>query len=143
MIGGRARGVLAAGVRRPADAVLVTAGPWTPEVIDTTGTWRPIVPVWGVVADVEMDDPPRHVLEEVGVEEVAGTGEGAAGPPGSIFSLVPADGQISVGSTFLPDAPEPAAWAGRLRRGGEVYTDDKAPVEWLIDRSIVDYASEK
>ncbi len=26
-------------------------------------------------------------------------------------------------------------------RGGEVYTDDKAPVEWLIDKSIVDYAS--
>ncbi len=32
----------------------------------------------------------------------------------------------------------------RLRaplRGGEVYTDDRAPVEWLIDKSIVDYAS--
>jgi predicted membrane-bound spermidine synthase len=26
-------------------------------------------------------------------------------------------------------------------RGGDVYTDDKAPVEWLIDKSIVDYAS--
>ncbi|HWH43966.1 MAG TPA: fused MFS/spermidine synthase [Thermoleophilaceae bacterium] len=26
-------------------------------------------------------------------------------------------------------------------RGGTVYTDDKAPVEWLIDKSIVDYAS--
>jgi spermidine synthase len=25
--------------------------------------------------------------------------------------------------------------------GGEVYTDDRAPVEWLIDRSIIDYAS--
>jgi spermidine synthase len=25
--------------------------------------------------------------------------------------------------------------------GGDVYTDDRAPVEWLIDRSIVDYAS--
>jgi spermidine synthase len=34
--------------------------------------------------------------------------------------------------------------AGRLEpplRGGEVYTDDRAPVEWLIDKSIVDYAS--
>jgi spermidine synthase len=33
--------------------------------------------------------------------------------------------------------------ADRVRRpltGGEVYTDDDAPVEWLIDRSIVDYA---
>jgi glycine oxidase len=97
--------------------VLVTAGPWTPEVIDTTRSWQPIVPVWGVVTDVEMEDPPTHVLEEVGVDEVAAMG--AAGPPGALFSLVPADGQISVGSTFLPDAPEPAAWAGRLRRGGE------------------------
>jgi glycine/D-amino acid oxidase-like deaminating enzyme len=117
VIGGRARGVLAAGVRRPAGSVLVAAGPWTPEVIDTTQSWRPIVPVWGVVTEVEMDHPPRHVLEEAGVEEVAAAG--TAGPPASIFSLVVADGQISVGSTFLPHAPEPAAWAGRLRRAGE------------------------
>ncbi len=36
------------------------------------------------------------------------------------------------------------AAASRLQpglRGGEVYTDDKAPVEWLIDKSIVDYAA--
>ena len=26
--------------------------------------------------------------------------------------------------------------------GGEVYTDDDAPVEWLIDRSIVEYAED-
>jgi hypothetical protein len=25
--------------------------------------------------------------------------------------------------------------------GGELFTDDRAPVEWLIDRSIVEYAS--
>jgi spermidine synthase len=37
------------------------------------------------------------------------------------------------------------AAASRLRpglTGGEVYTDDKAPVEWLIDKSIVDYAAD-
>ena len=34
----------------------------------------------------------------------------------------------------------PAASAAPLE-GGEVYTDDRAPVEWLIDKSIVDYAS--
>jgi spermidine synthase len=36
------------------------------------------------------------------------------------------------------------AAAGRLAPpldGGEVYTDDRAPVEWLIDKSIVEYAS--
>jgi spermidine synthase len=33
---------------------------------------------------------------------------------------------------------------GRLRpalSGGEVYTDDRAPVEWLVDRSLVKYAA--
>jgi hypothetical protein len=25
--------------------------------------------------------------------------------------------------------------------GGEVYTDDRAPVEWLVDRSILGYAA--
>jgi spermidine synthase len=37
------------------------------------------------------------------------------------------------------------AAAARLQpglTGGDVYTDDKAPVEWLIDKSIVDYASD-
>jgi hypothetical protein len=24
--------------------------------------------------------------------------------------------------------------------GGTVYTDDKAPVEWLVDKSLIDYA---
>ena len=35
--------------------------------------------------------------------------------------------------------------ASRLQRpliGGEVYTDDRAPVEWLIDLSLIDYAGE-
>jgi hypothetical protein len=34
--------------------------------------------------------------------------------------------------------------AGRLEpalEGGEVYTDDRAPVEWLVDRSILGYAA--
>ena len=82
-----ARGVLSAGVRRPAGAVIVAAGPWTPEVIDPTRAWRPIVPVWGVVADVDLPDPPGHVLEEAGVEargrrrrERHGPGRGAVQP---------------------------------------------------------------
>ena len=33
-----------------------------------------------------------------------------------------------------------AARIGSPLTGGEVYTDDKAPVEWLIDRSILGYA---
>jgi len=30
---------------------------------------------------------------------------------------------------------------GPMLTGGPVYTDDKAPVEWLIDKSILDYAN--
>ena len=56
---GRARGVIAGGEHCAAGAVLVAAGPWTPEVIDPTGAWRPIVPVWGVVVEVELERPRR------------------------------------------------------------------------------------
>ena len=46
----------------------------------------------------------------------------------------------------LPPALRPTALAAARGleaplEGGDVYTDDKAPVEWLIDKSIVDYAS--
>jgi hypothetical protein len=46
----------------------------------------------------------------------------------------------------LPPALRPTALAAARGlapplQGGDVYTDDKAPVEWLIDKSIVDYAS--
>jgi spermidine synthase len=46
----------------------------------------------------------------------------------------------------LPAQLRPVARAAARRlgaplTGGAVYTDDRAPVEWLIDRSIVDYAA--
>jgi spermidine synthase len=40
--------------------------------------------------------------------------------------------------------PVASSAAGRVEAplpGGAVYTDDRAPVEWLIDKSIVDYAA--
>ncbi|MBA3299004.1 MAG: fused MFS/spermidine synthase [Thermoleophilaceae bacterium] len=40
-----------------------------------------------------------------------------------------------------PTALEAADRIGAPLEGGRVYTDDKAPVEWLIDKSIVDYAA--
>jgi spermidine synthase len=48
----------------------------------------------------------------------------------------------------LPIALRPTAEAAALRlerplRGGTVYTDDRAPVEWLVDKSIIDYANGK
>ena len=47
----------------------------------------------------------------------------------------------------MPAALRPVAAeaAGRIEpplAGGDVYTDDRAPVEWLVDKSIVDYANE-
>jgi spermidine synthase len=46
----------------------------------------------------------------------------------------------------LPPALRPIAYTSAAEvepplPGGEVYTDDKAPVEWLIDKAIVDYAA--
>ena len=48
--------------------------------------------------------------------------------------------------TVLHEDLRPIAFAtaGRIApplAGGTVYTDDKAPVEWLIDKSVVDYAA--
>jgi predicted membrane-bound spermidine synthase len=54
--------------------------------------------------------------------------------------------RVAEAAPRLPPALRPTAYAAAARlapplRGGDVYTDDKAPVEWLIDKSIVDYAS--
>jgi glycine/D-amino acid oxidase-like deaminating enzyme len=115
--GGRAHGVISSGVRRPAGAVLVTAGPWTPEVIDTTRAWNPITPVWGVVVELELEAPPGHVVEEIGVEAVAAGGA----DPGGVFSAVTADKVTSLGSTFLLEEPDPAAWVERLCATGMAF----------------------
>ncbi|HEY2200605.1 MAG TPA: hypothetical protein VGH56_01860, partial [Solirubrobacteraceae bacterium] len=51
----------------------------------------------------------------------------------------------AAGSELSPDlvrlAREVAARLGPALRGGTVYTDDRAPVEWLTDLSIVRYAT--
>ncbi len=92
----------------PADLVLVAAGPWTPEVIDPTGRWRPIRSLWGVVVEVELAGPPGHVMEEAEINAVIGPEPGE--PQASDFSLVTAGGVSAVGSTFLDEEPDPAAW---------------------------------
>jgi spermidine synthase len=65
--------------------------------------------------------------------------------------LVGSDAPISAGALrsearelpaqLRPVALDAAARLGPPLPGGEVYTDDRAPVEWLIDKSIVDYAA--
>jgi hypothetical protein len=53
----------------------------------------------------------------------------------------------SVGSgparQLLPVALTVADRLGDALRGGSVYTDDRAPVEWLTDLSILRYATGK
>jgi glycine/D-amino acid oxidase-like deaminating enzyme len=119
-VGDQARGVIAGHERCAAGAVLVAAGPWTPEVIDASHDWQPIVPVWGVVLEVALAEPPNHVLEEAGVEEVA------AGGARSLFSIVNAGGAVSVGSTFLAEEPDPADWEQALRQAGERFVPELA-----------------
>jgi spermidine synthase len=55
-------------------------------------------------------------------------------------------GRLRAMATGLPTeletiARREAARVGAALPGGEVYTDDRAPVEWLVDRSILGYAA--
>lgn len=120
--GDRVTGVVVDGVRIGSAAVLVAAGPRTPEVIDPSGDWRPIQPRWGVVVETLLAEGPTHVIEEAEIGESIGTDQPAtdpmaeraeAGQPSERdvdFSFVPLDGVASVGSTFLTREPAPARW---------------------------------
>ena len=109
---GRAVGCLVEGKLEPAGAVVVAAGPWTPGLIDPSGGWRPIRPLWGVVVESSLNLAPGHVLEEAEMDEALGTGNGApeAGTEEPRFSLVTAAGTSAIGSTFLDQQPDPASW---------------------------------
>jgi glycine/D-amino acid oxidase-like deaminating enzyme len=110
------------GVVRPG-AVVVAAGPWSPEAVDLSGAWRPILPYWGVIVELGLDRPPTHVLEEAdidtAIEPDGGLAEAEDGATG--FSLVTAGGRSSLGSTFLPFEPDPRDYERRLREGGARY----------------------
>ncbi len=118
---GRVFGVEVDGSLVPAGAVIVAAGPWTPAVVDPTGSWRPIRSAWGVVADVRLGRPPRHVLEEIEIDFEPGDDATAATAAAVDFSLVTADGASSLGSTFLASEPDPAAFAAQLVASGSRY----------------------
>ena len=105
----RITGVEIDGRLERADAVVVAAGPWTPALVDPSGRWRPIRPLWGVVVETTLADPPGHVIEEAALdaEQPASTPE---------TSLVTAGGATSIGSTFLEQEPDSAAWTERILR---------------------------
>jgi hypothetical protein len=52
---------------------------------------------------------------------------------------------LQAAAARLPPDLRPIALADARRlegplAGGAVYTDDRAPVEWLVDKSLLDYA---
>ena len=117
--GDRAVGVvLDSGDRIVAADVVVAAGPWTPLVVDPSGAWRPIRPIWGVVAPIDLADRPRHVLEEAEIAIEPGAESDALG---IAFSLVTADGVSTLGSTFLEEEPDADALVPVLVRHGATF----------------------
>jgi glycine/D-amino acid oxidase-like deaminating enzyme len=126
--GGACIGVRVAGRIELAGVVIVAGGPWSPEIIDPSGRWRPIRKVWGVVVETILAAPPGHVLEEAEMDEALGAGhlapdvaeadEDPAVTPR--FSLMTAAGRSVAGSTFLESEPELAPWVERiLGRGAQ------------------------
>ena len=109
---GRVTGVRTGEGSEPAAAVAIAAGPWTAALASA-----PVAPLWGVNVEVRLPEPPRHVLEQAGIEALTGAGGG----PGSLFSIVTAGGVSAVGSTFLPEEPDAGAHAPLLLERGARY----------------------
>ena len=107
-------GIAVGGRAVAAGAVVVAAGPWSPAVVDPSGAWRPIAPLWGVNVEVHLAEPPRHAVEQAGIDALIEAG----GDPPPLFSMVTAGGVSSLGSTFLSAEPDASALAPRLRANG-------------------------
>ena len=129
LVEGVARGVEVDGDRVAAGAVIVAAGPWTPEVVDPTGAWCPIRPMWGMLVELGLPIAPRHVIEELASEDsllLAGPHPlDADGLPPPFFTMNPGpvrgDGTVaptSLGNTLAPDEPDPHIMTGRLLEHG-------------------------
>jgi glycine/D-amino acid oxidase-like deaminating enzyme len=98
------------GTRLDGDAVLVAAGPWTPALVDPSGGWQPLRPTHGVTLQVDLASAPRHVLEE-GVVHTINRPVDEPEPGAdleSTFSMVSVGRTSTIGSTFLPFAPDPS-----------------------------------
>jgi spermidine synthase len=76
----------------------------------------------------------RYPIEETNTLLVAGEGAFSAARLRANLAALPAP--------LRPEARRAAAALEPRLPGGEVYTDDRAPVEWLIDESLLEYANE-
>ncbi len=143
---GRVTGVvLGDGSTIDADVVLVAAGPWSPQLVDPSGTWRPIHRTWGVTVQLRLDgDAPRHIVEEDEVDTLtradtatarAGEADDAEADPPSLFSLATAGGVTTLGSVFLPTEPDPARIGELLLRRAAAFLPAVAEAE-LVGRRM-------
>jgi glycine/D-amino acid oxidase-like deaminating enzyme len=130
--------------RIAAGAVLVAAGPWSPSLVDPSGSWRPIQPTWGVTLQLRLDgSAPRHIVEEDEVDAVnraaAATARAAAEgdevDPPSLFSIASASGVSTLGSTFLPDEPDPTRLQSLLLRRAAAFLPSVVEAE-LVGRRV-------
>ena len=120
-------------------AVLVAAGPASPSLVDPTGTWRPIRPTYGVTLQLRLGaGAPRHIVEEDEVDAVnraqaatvrAGGTSAEDNEPPSLFSIATANGVSTLGSTFLPDEPDPARIEPLLLRRATAFLPAVAEAE--------------
>lgn len=102
--GGAVRGVVAGGEAHRAEAVVVAAGAASSALVDPAGRWRPVRPLWGVTVALDGVARPRLPM-------IDGRGERGVA---SAFCLIPTPGELALGSTWLDDEPDAAAWAPRL-----------------------------
>ena len=104
----RVEGVrMASGAVITAGQVLVAAGPWTARLIPGWHVRPPIRSLWGIVVSTVLDEPPAHVLEELGIDH-------GSDQPEELFSLVTAGHESGVGSTFLESEPVAEQRAGAI-----------------------------
>jgi spermidine synthase len=116
---------LARGRLEPGGVVLVNVG--HPEGEDRLE--RVLATTMGAVFPTVVRDPAEATNTQLLASDAQASGR----------RLDHAAGGLPAGLRGL--AHRTAARLGPALGGGEVYTDDRAPVEWLIDRSIVDYAA--
>jgi glycine/D-amino acid oxidase-like deaminating enzyme len=93
-----------------AGAVVIAAGPWSAAAARLP---VPVSALWGAVVEVELPEPPRHTIEEAGID-----GAIAAGGDASLFSAVTYRGTTVVGSVFSDEQPDAGALAPVLIERG-------------------------
>jgi hypothetical protein len=76
----------------------------------------------------------RYPIEDTNTLLVAGEGSFSAARLRANLRSLP--------RPLRPQAREAAARLEPRLSGGVVYTDDRAPVEWLVDSSLLEYADE-